>query len=280
VRWPPVVLALICGAICLALGVAALFARAELLDRDRFAERAVSALDDEAVRTVLTREVTARIVEAGGPPARLARSQIRAAVAGTVRDPAFGPIARTAIADAHDQVLDDNVRRPVLALGPAVPLVGRQLEREHPLLARGLVAVVKRADVRLEDVDRARRVARTADRLGGAGLLLVPLGLMLVAIGVLAAPRRGAALVVAGVTVAVAAAVVALAPEAARGWVVGAVQPESRPAAGPVWDALTDGLATWAILLAIGGLAAAAIGVVMEIAGSARGPATPAFRRL
>ena len=53
------------GAVLLLAGTLALYAREQIVDRDAFANRAVDALEDDRVRTVVGREIVVYLVDRG-----------------------------------------------------------------------------------------------------------------------------------------------------------------------------------------------------------------------
>src|SRR4051812_20016688 len=60
--------------------ILALYLKMEVADRDRFADRAVSALDDSAVRDVVARQLVVGVVERGSPDLISARPLLETAV--------------------------------------------------------------------------------------------------------------------------------------------------------------------------------------------------------
>ena len=74
---------IVVGAVLRLAGTLAFYAREHVVDREAFANRAVEALDDEALRRVVGREIVVQLAGRGAPD--LAQAHILAATATRVR---------------------------------------------------------------------------------------------------------------------------------------------------------------------------------------------------
>src|SRR5215218_3041409 len=95
-----VVLSLL-AALATVAAVIALYAKAEIGDRDAFADRAVAALEDPAVRQVVARQVVVGVLERGSPDLLSARPLLESAVQTIVATGPFRSLVRTAALQGH-----------------------------------------------------------------------------------------------------------------------------------------------------------------------------------
>src|SRR3954471_10245107 len=86
--------------------IVALYLRTEVADRDRFADRAVVALDDSSVRDVVARQIVVGVIERGSPDLISARPLLETAVGAVVTTGPFRSLMRTTAQQAHSVLLD------------------------------------------------------------------------------------------------------------------------------------------------------------------------------
>jgi hypothetical protein len=86
--------------------IVGLYLRAEIADRDAFADRAVAALDEPAVRQVAAREVVVGLLERGSPDLVSARPLLENAVQIVVASDPFRSLVRRAALQAHHLLFD------------------------------------------------------------------------------------------------------------------------------------------------------------------------------
>jgi len=188
-----------------------------MLDPEALVARAEDLLDQPAVRDAVADELRREV-----PLAAAVEQLVPGSVSATVSDPAFRPIFRSAVRDAHDFLLD-----------PSVPSVSVDLQGYSEVLAD----IVGRRDPAYRDA-----VASTAQELGGMlsadtltfrrselpaawdvlvstrdlVLPLAAIGLLLVLGAVVLHPRHVAALGWAGAVLLLGGAVTALGATALR----------------------------------------------------------------
>lgn len=207
------VLALLSAA--LLLGAAGLlWTRREVLDSDRFAHHTRAGLTSEAVRTLLTDEITGRVV--AGPPEASpeVEQRVREEVAVALGSPVFADVFEQAVARVHQALLAQGRERPVLDLSGADALVRDAVAGADARLARlvpdGFLSAVDVGDraefPHLRDLD---------ERVDGAlrRSLLGALGAAAAAFAV--AARRHRPAVVGGLGLAAGAVVLFMASAAA-----------------------------------------------------------------
>jgi hypothetical protein len=98
-------LALLAAAATVA-AVVALYLKAEIADRDAFADRAVAALEDPAVRQVAARQIVVGVLERGSPDLISARPLLESAVQTIVTTPPFRSLVRTTALQAHSLLFE------------------------------------------------------------------------------------------------------------------------------------------------------------------------------
>jgi hypothetical protein len=98
-----VVLAVL-GAVLLLLGTVALYARQEVVDREAFADRALVALEDDGVRTVVRAQIVDGLIDRGAGDLVAARPLLESVVDVVVESEPFRAILRrAALVRAADQ---------------------------------------------------------------------------------------------------------------------------------------------------------------------------------
>jgi hypothetical protein len=274
------VLAGLCATLAvLVLAAAAIlvYLRVELLDEQRFADRAVEAVRDPQVRaTIADRAVGAAIqVE---PDLLAARPLLVSAVRGAIDTPAFERLVRAAAVNAHRVLFDEDEPTIAVDIADAAELIVPAVRSVDPELAAELP---RRLEAPLATLDRRAFASDTielADRVRFLALLLPLVGIALLAAAVWLSEDRGAALRRAPLAIAAAAAVVLLVvvlaePDATRR-VQGLTPDRANETIDDVWDALVGGLrtaalATGAVALAIALLVTPASARILAPAGAA-----------
>jgi hypothetical protein len=260
-RRPALALALIAaGAVLAVAGVALVYAREAIVDRDAFADRAVEALRDPAVRRVVARELAAQ----GGPALGGARPAIESAVGRAIRSRAFEGAFRLAVLRTHAVLFGRDREDVVLDVEISGEALAAQLRSISPALAPLLPPG---AVTRLLELPRSAigtRALRLADDLAPAGPAALALGVLLLLAGLAVHGDPRAALVRAGIAVAMAALALVLALRAAEELAAsqgtaayGLVQGDVGPAVRAVWRAYAGDLQTWALAIAAAGLVTA-----------------------
>jgi hypothetical protein len=250
-RWLRWVLVALTATLLIAAGVAA-YARAELVDSERFSQRAVAALDDAAVRQVVATKVVDGLANAA-PDVLTVRPVLEAAVAALADTPLFRRAVLVAMADAHRQLLGGSSSY-VVALEPSTPVVGDALRSVAPRIAAALppdlrveVAEVSPGDSVLRGARGAADLAAWTWPLLGAALLAA---LALVAVSGskdAALAGIGASILAAGLTVGVAVSALGIAI------VAGASDEQHREARRALWTAMAGDLRTSGFVVALAG---------------------------
>ena len=266
---------LFCSAVLIVASVVAGYVRYELLSERHFSDRAASALADPDVRTVLSREITDRVVLREVPDLVSARPLIESAVAGIAGSPPFLALFEDGVRRVHSALLSGDDSRLRLDLRDIGVLVQSALVH---LPIDGVDRI--QADVALQVtlVNRVTETAvETADRLRVLSLVLIVAALVTAAAGIALAAQWRHAVQVLGFSVAGLAVAAVLLLAGARVAVerLASDREVERRAAGAVWDAFLGDLSGLLLLVA-----ALAVVVAAAVATQATLPdLLPALRR-
>jgi hypothetical protein len=283
------VIATLLAAAATVAAVVAVYLRAEVANRDAFADRAVAALEEPAVREVVARQVVVGVLERGSPDLLSVRPVLETAVQAVVGTSPFRSLVRGAALQGH-HVLFDRGDAFVLDLADTGTVVLSAVRSLAPDVAARLPEHADATLIDLRERPFADDTLRAADRLRRWALLTPALAALLLAGALVAARDRRRALARYGLAVGILATVAAIALASARTVVVAGVDgtdaiptADVRAAVGGVWDAFLGDLAGLLLIGAVVGfLLAAGIlsvldpGAVRRQAGRlARRPASP-----
>jgi hypothetical protein len=258
------------AAVAAVAAIVALYLRAEIDDRDAFADRAVAALQEPAVRQVVAREVVVGILERGSPDLVSARPLLESAVGAIVTTDPFRSLVRGAALQGH-RLLFDRGNAFVLDLADTGTVVLSAVRSLAPDVAARLPAHAEATLIDLRDRPFADDTLRAADAVRTWALVLPVAAVLLLAGALAVAPDRGRALTSFGLGVGVVATVAEIALATARTLVLRGLDgtdavPASdlRAAVGGVWDAFLGDLAGLLLIAAVVGFVVAA-GVLSAI---------------
>jgi hypothetical protein len=248
------------AALLVVAAVVAGYVRHELLDGQRFADRATQALGDRDVRDLVAREVTDRVVLKADPDLLAARPLIESVTASVVGSSPFAAVYGSSIRRLHASLLSGRSSRLQLDLRDAGIVVKSGLARFQPKLARRIDATTVTLRSTQGVLDDAAGGARTLRRLSW---ILLGLAVAAVAAAATLSPvtRDGVRLI--GIATGVASVVGVAALSAARAIATNAVGSDdvTRRAASAVWGAMLGDLVDVLLLTAAAGAVTAAIAV-------------------
>lgn len=258
-----VVLSLL-AALATVAAILALYVKAEIGDRDAFADRAVAALEDPAVRQVVARQVVVGVLERGSPDLLSARPLLETAVQTVVGTGPFRSLMRTAALQGH-HVLFDRGNAFVLDLADTGTVVLSAVRSLAPDVASRLPEHADATLVDLRERPFANDTLDAADSLRRWAILVPALALVLLISALVTARDRGRALARYGLAVGVVATVTAIALSTARTIAIGSVDgtneiptDDVRAAVGGVWDAFLGDLGSLLLIGAVVGFLLAA----------------------
>lgn len=244
--------------------IVALYLRAEIADRDRFADRTVAALEDPAVRDVVARQLVVGVVERGSPDLISARPLLETAVETVVATSPFRALVRTTAQQAHS-LLFDHGNAFVFDVADTGTVVLSAVRSLAPDLAAKLPANADATLVDLRERPFAQDTLEAADQLRRIAVVLPVLALLLLAGAIAAARDRSRAFARFALALGIVATVGEIALGTARTLAVRSLDgteeiptADLRAAAEGVWDALLGDLAGLLLIAAVVGFVLAA----------------------
>src|SRR5918992_71082 len=139
------VMAGVCAALsilALAAGAILLYLRLELLDEERFADRAVAAVRDPQVRATIADRAVGAALELE-PDLLSARPLLVSAVRGAIDTPAFEQLVRAAAVNAHRLLFDEEEPTIAVDIADAAELIVPAVRSVDPELAEELPATLE-----------------------------------------------------------------------------------------------------------------------------------------
>ena len=227
-----------------------------VLDSGVFADHATKALERQAVRQALAREIVNQ-AEKEIPAASKYDAELETAAEQIIATAQFRRIFRTGVRDIHRFAFDDRDTQLLLDLFEVGSPLRRQLDEAAPGLAAQIPAGfdARVAEVS-EDVDRFMADLRDfSERAGGIADVTLTIGLICLALSLLLSPERFRALIRVGWLMAALGLIYIVAYYVGR-WLVSS-EPNTeagQDAVKDIWDALLGGLRDWNLALLIAGL--------------------------
>jgi hypothetical protein len=211
------------GCVCLLVGEVALYADRNLADADRFADRAVSSLDDEATRDEIGALVATKLERKVDPDLVAFRAIVETVVSGLTRTEPFQAALRAAVVQAHRIALGEGEDTAVVTLANFGVAASEALEAVSPKAAKEIPGDFRAKLISFAEGGAATDLAQLD--LGPVAVVALLLALLLLVAGILASNERRAGITgaAAGIALVGLLAVVgyeigeALAARAARG---------------------------------------------------------------
>jgi len=251
---------LVAAMLMLALGQLALYATHDLFDSDRFADRAVTALDTDEGRALVGARVADGII-ARDPDLIGARPLLEGASEGVAASAPFDQLFRSVVEDLHRTVFGGDRDTIALKLADVGVLVIETLQSVAPDLARDIPKEIEPRLVALSDEEGSLLVdgARIAENTQWIALASLALAAALLAAAVAISPDRRRTVGRAALSVAALAILLVIGFEVGRALIGSRFDDQvTADGARAAWDALLGGLRTWNVVLAAVGLVIAA----------------------
>jgi hypothetical protein len=265
-----IALAVLAG-VLIFIGAVLLYARAEIIDADGFADNAAAALEDDATREVVATEIVIGLIENGSPDLVAARPVLESVVDTVIDSRAFRRLFREAARQTNLLLFERERSSVAFDLADATQVVRFGLESVAPDLARELPKSVDLALLRLKDREFAGGTLEVADTIRWLGVAAPILAILVLVGSVVAATDRRLGVLRAAVAVAAAGIALAVVLLIARArflaGVVGADEvsdEQARGAVAGILDAFLGGLFGWGLILALTGLVVAGAAAVLD----------------
>jgi hypothetical protein len=265
-----IVLAALAG-LLIVTGAIAAYASTQVIDHDAFADRAVAALDRDAVRHVVARELVTALVDQGSTDLVAARPLLESVVDGVLRTDPFRRVLRRAALEANRVFFSRDGSRLTLNVSDAAAVVRFAAQSVSPKLAREIPSKLQSSLLSIQRREFAATTLSLADHLRALGLIL-PLCALLSLLGAIAiAPDRRTGVLRCGIAVGAAGVLLAGALLILRARMLTGVFGEDeltdadvRGAVGGLLSAYFGDLLTWALALGIVGLVIAAAAAALD----------------
>ena len=254
------------AALALVCALAAGYIRHVLVNDNQFADRATTALQSPAVRSLVTTKVTDDLLIRHADQLLAARPLIEGVVSSAVGGSAFGDLFRAGVRDLHRAVFERDEHTVTLTVADVGTVAASALDALRPSVARQLRAQ-QRVQLFRSDIGSASVTALRFSRHVLLAVWLSSLIALLAAAGAVALARdRRRAVTGLGVAVGVFGVLLVVAWELGRTLVADQVAgPQAHAAVVAIWGAFLGDLRIEAWLLAaLGAVVAAASSSVLR----------------
>ena len=229
----------------------AAYAEETLFDSEKFSNRAVSVLDDEAVQSQLANAITDAAIEQA-PNAIAARPLIQSVAELLVRSPALQSLLAASVKDVHQAVIEGNEDTLVVTLANIGVLIRQGLQAAAPKLAD---EISRQLDVTIvsEGDGEGEGLVIDAAQLGSDVQILswvvLALALAAAAGSVALAPTRLAGIRRLGRSLAIGGVAAVIVWQVGRGLIVARFEGDAADAVAAVYNAFLGDLRTWLLML-------------------------------
>jgi hypothetical protein len=260
------VLLILLGGVALVGGILVRYADQNLLDPERFAERAVKVLDDEGAQQEIA-DVIVNELEKLGADRTETQKVVRENIGAVAENEDFRKALVAALVVANEAALGDLEQDVSVKVEDVGGILAEALGESEPQLARQIDRGVDLAIANTGSTATLVDVARRADDLSPLSLVLPILGGLLMIGGIVVANDRRTA--VFGAAMGVALSGVAVFAGYIGGREIASHQPDddaAQEAARAIWDAVFGGLETLGLVMAgAGALVALIAGVATRV---------------
>jgi hypothetical protein len=244
--------------------------RNQLYDSDAFTDNAVAALEDEAVRGALVREIVDEIATAESADLISIRPLIEFVTATVVDSLAFREIFRESVEQLHDSTFrGGGDSEPVaLTIVDAVIVISAYIEQAYPELSGQLPSDFDDSFIEIRSRDWAVRIVEIGEDITELAIALPLLMSVLYGVALIISPNRRQTLTYVGMGWVSVAVLLVVGRDFARELVLGQGFAD-QAVREAIWDAYTRSLVGWASLF--GGF-----GLLLAVAATAAHRANPA----
>ena len=245
--------------------------RTQIYDKDRFADSAVAALQENVVRAALVQAIVDEIIKVGSPEAVSIRPLIEFVTQTVVDSLAFQEIFRDSVEQLHSQVFSpgSDPSEPVaLTLVDAIIVITAYIEQAYPEVANQLPPNLDTAFIQIRNRDWAVKVVAFGENVTELAIILPALTLLLYGLALLLSRNRRQTLLYIGLGWLAVALLLVIGRDFAREAVLGHGFPD-QAVSEAIWNVYTKSMVGWAAL--VGGL-----GLLVAVAAAGVHRANPA----
>ena len=192
---------LLVGVLFILVGNPLLYAREQIFNADKLADKTVETLDDADLRDAIGNRVTEVLIHKVNPDLISVKPLLEAGTAGIVGTGAFKAVLHQGVTNAYGSIVDgkDNA---VVTLANVGVLVTEALKEFEPELAKNVPPGFDTTLVKLGKGGWATDLAQVAEKIRALGLILPALGLLALGGSIAVASDRRRAVIRAGAGVA------------------------------------------------------------------------------
>jgi hypothetical protein len=265
------VVLVVLGAVLLFAGTIAFYAREQVIDQEAFADRALEALDDDGLRTVVGRQIVVNAIERGSTDLVAARPLLESVVEAVMQTEPFRRVFRAAAVETNRVFFVRERSNALFDLGDAAQVVQFAARSVSPKVAKQIPEDLKPQLLTLRRREFAGGTLTAADAVRPLGIILPLLALLTFAAAIAVSLDRRIGVLRVGVAAGVVGAVLAGALLILRARVLAGVvgedevtDEEVRDAVAGLLDAYLGDLVVWALLLALLGLVIGAAAAALD----------------
>ena len=239
------------GCVFVLLAELAIYSHRNLENSDRFADRAVSALDDKATRDEVG-ALVAEQLETANPDLIAFRAVIEAGVSSLAGTEPFQAALRTGVTQAHRQMLGKDKDDAVVTIANFGVLATETLRALAPKVAKEIPPDFRANLIEVSEGGFGTDLVQLDT--GSLPVVLPMVALLLLSLGVFAANDRRAGLTGAAAGIAAVGLIGFAGFELGRSLVAGAASSDGAEAAArSLWQALLGDLRDWSLTLCFAG---------------------------
>jgi hypothetical protein len=240
------------GCLFLLVGELALYADRNVVDADRFADRAVSTLDEKAARDELAAIVAEQLERRVDPDLVAFRAIVEPVVSGLAETEPFQAALRNAVVQAHRVAFGKGRDTAAVTIANFGVLATDALGAVSPKAAKQVPADFRAKLISLSEAGSATDFVQL--EFGAMPVIALLIALLLLSLGVFAANDRRAGLTGAAAGLAVTGALVVIAYEAGEALVAHAAGASGAEAASrSLWNSMLGDLRSWNLALCFSG---------------------------
>ena len=198
------------GSLLLLAGTVLFYARDQIIATEPFADKAESALENDEVRTVVSREIVVNLIDRGSTDLVAGRPVLESVVETVVDTGAFRKLFRQAAVEANRVFFVRDRENFVFDLADASEIIRFGLKSVSPELAKAVPKNIDIALLNLKKREFANSALGAADTIRTLGLVVPLLALLMLAAAIAAAPDRRVGVLRVAVGVAAAGVLLAL----------------------------------------------------------------------
>jgi hypothetical protein len=193
---------LLVGLVGVLAGTPLLYARLQVFDADRLADKAVATLDDSDLRDAIAHRVTETVIRKVNPDLISVKPLLESGTAAVINTGAFKAVLHTGIVNGYQAMVSGKDNAVIAAANVGV-LLSEALKQFEPKLAKRIPHGLNSTLVKLGKGGWATDVAQAIESVRVLGLILPAFGLLALAGSVGIAPERRRSVIRLGAGLAV-----------------------------------------------------------------------------